>query len=73
MGDRKRGMIQDILGPDPREEKEGADDAPSIEICASELIDAIHAKDIRGVVEALKACFREFDSEPHEEGPHTEE
>lgn len=37
---------------------------------AQDLIDAVHAKDVKGVAEALKAAFELADSQPHEEGPH---
>lgn len=43
----------------------------SLLLICEELIHAVHAKDVRGTAEALKAAFELCDSEPHEEGPHT--
>ena len=44
-----------------------------LHMAASDLIDAIHARDIASVAQALKAAFELADSEPHVEGPHTNE
>ncbi len=71
MGDKKRAIAA-ILGPHPSEQKE--DDGPDAShAVAEELIEALHAKDAAGVVSALRALFDEFDSQPHAEGPHTNE
>lgn len=43
----------------------------SLLLICEELIHAVHAKDVRGTAEALKAAFELCDSEPHEEGSHT--
>jgi hypothetical protein len=40
---------------------------------AEDLIRAVHAKDAQGVAAAIRAAFELLDSEPHEEGPHTNE
>jgi hypothetical protein len=76
MGGQKRGAIDAILGPDPREakgsEEEGGEDK-ELHTIFSELLDAVHSKDVAAGVDALKAFFTSCDAEPHEEGPHTEE
>lgn len=72
MGDKKR-MVNAILGPrhdEKQEETPSADE--SIQAAAQEAIDAIHAKDAAGLLEALRAIFAELDAEPHREGPHIE-
>lgn len=67
MADRKK-TVQAILGPHP--EAEEKEEPSSLQMCAEELIDAVHSKDAHAVVDALKAMFEELDSEPHVEGPH---
>jgi hypothetical protein len=37
---------------------------------AEDLVNAVHAKNIKAVAEALKAAFDLCDSEPHVEGEH---
>lgn len=39
---------------------------------ASEIMDAIHSKDVQRLADALKDMFSMLDSEPHEEGEHIE-
>jgi len=65
-------LINEILAghEDGHLHEEGHD---TLHACAEELIEAIHSKDVAGAVAALKAIFEELDSEPHAEGPHTEE
>jgi hypothetical protein len=69
MADRKK-TVAAILGPHPDMEKDEDKSGDSLKICAEEAIDAIHAKDAEGFLEAMKSIFQELDSEPHEEGPH---
>lgn len=45
----------------------------SLESAGQDLIDAIHARDVKAVAAALRAGFELLDSEPHFEGPHTGE
>jgi len=52
--------------------EEGEQD-PGLMSAAEDLISAVHAKDAKGVADALKAAFEMADSEPHVEGPHIEE
>jgi hypothetical protein len=63
------GLTIKTRTPDQNEEK----DSDSIESCAKELISAIHSHDAKATASALKAIFEIADSEPHEEGPHTNE
>lgn len=39
---------------------------------ATDLVRAVHAKDAKGVAEALEAAFYVCDAMPHEEGEHIE-
>ena len=60
------GLIMKNRSPDaPPEDKD------SIDACAQDLISAVHAKDAKATAEALRSAFRILDSEPHEEGEHT--
>lgn len=45
----------------------------SLHAIAGELLDAIHAKDVSGMADALKAFFHVADAMPHEEGEHVSE
>lgn len=58
----KKKTIDQILGP-PKEEKGDESPLSSLDACISELIDAIHAKDVEGVKSSLKACLADLDSE----------
>jgi hypothetical protein len=40
---------------------------------AKALIDAVHGNDVEAVCEAFEDLFAACESEPHEEGPHTDE
>lgn len=44
-----------------------------IKAAAEDLCKAIKAEDYEAAAKALKAAFEIFDSEPHKEGPHTNE
>ena len=44
-----------------------------IDACSHDLIESVHSKNIKAVSAAIKAAFELLDSEPHEEGPHTNE
>lgn len=69
MGDKK-GAVNAILGPDPKDMKEeGPDDGTeSLHACVSEFIDAVHAKDVDAAASALKACYAELEASEPEEG-----
>lgn len=64
------GTIVKTREPDNKEENLEND---GLESCASDLIMAVHAHDIKGVVEALRNAFDILESIPHEESPHTYE
>lgn len=64
------GLIVSHRTPDEPTGKEDNDDA-GLESCAQDLIKAVHSKDIKAVASALKAAFDICDSQPHEEGEHT--
>lgn len=46
------------------------DDFDMVESAAEDLIQAIHAKDVKAVAQALRSAFEICDAMPHEEGPH---
>ena len=43
----------------------------SLESAAEDLCHAIEAKDYKAAASALRAAFDLLDSQPHQEGPHT--
>lgn len=58
------GVIVEQRKPDkPSENSE-------MDACASDLLSAIEAKDIKGIAAALKAAHDLADSVPHSEGEH---
>jgi len=71
LGDKKKKLAA-ILGPvdEPRYEEHEHDGLHAV---CEEVLEAIKSNDVHGLGEALKAAFLHFDSEPHEEGPHTNE
>lgn len=66
---QQSGLIVQERQPD--EKSEGTDEDAGMHAAAKDLMDAVHAKDIKRVAEALRAAFQIADSEPHNEGPHT--
>jgi len=68
-------MVDEIKkrNPDMMDQPEQSEDMEMLEHMAKELIDCIHAKDHKGVAQALHAFFEVADGMPHEEGPHEEE
>lgn len=48
----------------PDSETEKSEDS-SLDTCAQDLINAIHAKDVKGVAAALKAAMDDSSPEPH--------
>lgn len=65
------GVIIKQRAPDTKPEESKTDDS-GIDACAEDLIQAIHARDVKAAAEAIKAAFEILDSEPHEEGSHSE-
>lgn len=69
---RKEGSSSDPVESLKRSPDEGAEEFDSLESAAEDLINAVHAKDVKAVAAALRAAFELSDSEPHVEGPHLE-
>jgi hypothetical protein len=68
------GVIVKTREPDKTQEnQEVNEEDAAIEAVASDLIEAIHSKDVKRAAEAIRAAFEIMDSLPHEEGPHTNE
>lgn len=68
------GVIVHTRSPDeelPSEKSDENDHSAAIEACASSLINAVHAHDVKAVAEALNDAFTILDAMPHEEGEHT--
>ncbi len=68
-GDRKKTLNQ-ILGDDPRDEKQEGGESPpdALSECVSEFIDAVKADDVDAATQAFRSCFAELSSGPSEEG-----
>ena len=49
-----------------REPDEHKEDGSGIEACASDLIDAIHSKDVKAAAAAIKSAFEILENEPEE-------
>lgn len=67
---RVSGLIIEHRKPDEKPEAEEQD--YGIETCARDLLNAVEAKDIKGIAEALKSAFDILESQPHDEYPHDE-
>lgn len=70
------GLIVKTRTPDKVEDsqqEDPEDHSAAIEACASTLINAVHAHDVKAVAEALNDAFSILDSMPHDEGEHTNE
>jgi hypothetical protein len=65
------GILTKTRTPDEKPSEE-SNDIDSIEVCAKDLIRAVHGQDAKGAAEAIRSAFQILDSEPHEEGPHVE-
>jgi hypothetical protein len=66
------GVITQTRQPDEDKEPKDSEDQ-GLMACAQDLIDAIQASDSKRVAAALRAAFEIVDSQPHEEGEHTDE
>lgn len=78
--DRSGGVAEQIMskrhsdghiGPDLSKDKE--EEVDSIEAAAEDMLKAFEEKDVKKLAAAVRAAFDILDSEPHEEGPHTNE
>lgn len=66
------GLIIKQRNPDKPNESEDLDKEYSLEDCAEDIINAVHAKDKSALASALREAFQKADSEPHVEGEHIE-
>lgn len=75
---KTQGIMIEDRKPDEKEQVKEETDSENdesdqdLKACAMDLIKAVHARDAKGVAEALRAAFQVADAEPHEEGPHVE-
>lgn len=69
------GLIIATRKPDGTNEAEGmeGEEDQGLSMAAADLIRAVHAKDEAATASALRAAFELLDSEPHQEGEHTNE
>jgi hypothetical protein len=65
------GISTEVRKPDQSPEDNEEDQG--LMACAEDLINAVHSRDKKATAEALKAAFELMDSEPHNEGEHTNE
>jgi hypothetical protein len=69
MEKRKRTpAVLSILGDGEDKEKEGTEGHDEMESCAHELMEAVKADDVKGIVSAFKAMFACCNEGPTEEG-----
>ena len=69
------GLIISHRKPDgdiQEQHSEGNEDS-ALESAAEDIIQAMTAKDAKSLAAAIRAAFEILDSEPHVEGPHTQE
>lgn len=66
------GIAMEYRKPDEKPEHDASDES-GLEMAAEDLIRAHANNDKKAVAAALRAAFQILDSEPHVEGPHTEE
>ncbi len=66
------GTPTQTRAPDEKPEEDQDDSSAAIHACASALIQAVHAKDVKAAAEAIQDAFEILESMPHEEGEHTE-
>lgn len=68
------GIVHKYKSPDGGIKSEPTySDGDDLRECASDLLKAVQSNDINAVAEAIRAAFTILDSQPHEEGPHTNE
>lgn len=66
------GVMIKERAPDTSDKEETDYPEAALEACASDLIEAVHARDVAKVAQVLKDAFELCDIQPHEEGPHIE-
>lgn len=60
------GGISNVITRPSDNPEENQDDS-GLHACASDLIDAVHSKDIPGAAAAMRAAFELLEQEPHDE------
>ncbi len=64
----KKKTLNQILGSDPRDEKEEGAEQSALSDCMGELISSIKEGNVEGAVAAFRACFSEMSNESNEGG-----
>ncbi len=67
------GLIVQTRTPDGDKAPEMPEADSAMEMAAQDIMDAIKGNDPKRLAQAIKAAFEICDSEPHVEGPHTNE
>jgi hypothetical protein len=72
---KKKSQTGVIVNTRPSDEPKQDENSElsDLEICAEDLMKAVHANDRKAVAEAFRSAFEICDAAPHEEGPHTNE
>ncbi len=65
------GVSMEYRKPDQKPEQNQEQDG--LEMCAQDMLSAHASADKKALASALRAAFAILESEPHHEGPHTEE
>lgn len=68
---KQAGLIVEYRKPDEGKDQEKQEDSTGIEQCAKDLIEACKAEDVKAAARAIKDAFTILDSQPHDEGEHT--
>jgi len=63
-------LIVKTRTPDEKPEEDQDDPAAAIHACASDLIHAIHAHDVKAAAEAIQSAFEILEKHPHDEVDH---
>lgn len=66
------GVIVKERASDAKPDASDESDDSGIEACAEDLISAVHAKDVKGVAEAIKSAFELLGSAPEEKSSDIE-
>jgi hypothetical protein len=69
---KKDGMVTGIIVKDrqPDEKTEENDKDSAIHACASDLISAVHSRDVEATAEAMRSAFEILEEMPHDEIEH---
>lgn len=73
LGDKRKVLAQ-ILGADPREQKEeGSVSQDALEVLAQELMEAVSNGDAKGAAQALRSCVLECQNAAQVSEPQAQE